>query len=203
MTETIIDLIRHGQPVGGSRYRGQIDDPLSEKGWQQMRDAVEGYTDWQAIVSSSLTRCADFGAEMAEKLSVPVSMDERLQEIGFGCWEGKTKAQLREEDPGQLERFWADPVANRPEGAETLVEFRQRVIAGWHAAIERHTGQHILMVGHAGMMRMIIREVLDMPLAAMFRIDVANAGISRIRVSHYEGQYSTSLVFHAGVPEKP
>ena len=35
---TRIDLIRHGEPVGGRRYRGQIDDPLSEKGWKQMRE---------------------------------------------------------------------------------------------------------------------------------------------------------------------
>jgi len=33
--------MRHGEPVGGRAYRGHsIDDPLSEKGWQQMWDAV-------------------------------------------------------------------------------------------------------------------------------------------------------------------
>ena len=31
---TTIDLIRHGQPLGGDRFRGQLDDPLSEAGWQ-------------------------------------------------------------------------------------------------------------------------------------------------------------------------
>ena len=35
-TPTTIDLIRHGEPVGGSKYRGQTDDPLSEKGWAQI-----------------------------------------------------------------------------------------------------------------------------------------------------------------------
>jgi alpha-ribazole phosphatase len=29
---TTLDLMRHGEPVGGRRYSGQIDDPLSEKG---------------------------------------------------------------------------------------------------------------------------------------------------------------------------
>jgi len=37
---TTLDLMRHGEPVGGRRYRGQMDDPLSEKGWAQMRNAV-------------------------------------------------------------------------------------------------------------------------------------------------------------------
>ena len=40
-TETIIDLIRHGEPEGGRAFRGHsIDDPLSEKGWQQMWDVL-------------------------------------------------------------------------------------------------------------------------------------------------------------------
>ena len=40
LVNTTIDLIRHGEPVGGRKYRGQIDDPLSDKGWTQMRQAV-------------------------------------------------------------------------------------------------------------------------------------------------------------------
>ena len=40
-TETIIDLIRHGEPVGGQRLRGAQDDPLSALGWQQMRESVD------------------------------------------------------------------------------------------------------------------------------------------------------------------
>lgn len=37
MTGTLIDLIRHGEPAGGRRYRGHgLDDPLTEKGWSQM-----------------------------------------------------------------------------------------------------------------------------------------------------------------------
>ena len=41
--QTTIDLIRHGEPVGGRKYRGQTDDPLSEKGWAQMWAAVGDY----------------------------------------------------------------------------------------------------------------------------------------------------------------
>jgi alpha-ribazole phosphatase/probable phosphoglycerate mutase len=37
---TTLDLLRHGESVGGRKYRGQTDDPLSEKGWAQMRDVV-------------------------------------------------------------------------------------------------------------------------------------------------------------------
>ena len=37
---TIIDLLRHGEPDGGQKFRGAVDDPLSPHGWEQMRSAV-------------------------------------------------------------------------------------------------------------------------------------------------------------------
>ena len=42
------DLLRHGEPVGGRKYRGQIDDPLSDKGWNEMRNATAKRHDWDA-----------------------------------------------------------------------------------------------------------------------------------------------------------
>ncbi len=40
MKITTIDLMRHGEPIGGKKYRGQSNDPLSGKGWEQMWAAV-------------------------------------------------------------------------------------------------------------------------------------------------------------------
>jgi alpha-ribazole phosphatase/probable phosphoglycerate mutase len=195
---TTIDLIRHGEPVGGNKYRGHLDDPLSEKGWKQMRDAVADHCPWELIVSSSLKRCADFAEELAMRHNLPIEIDPRLMEIGFGDWEGMTAAELQARDPNALHRFWSDPTNNTPPGAETLTEFRERVMAGWRDTVQRHQGKHLLMVGHAGMMRMIIREILDMPLDRMFRIQVPNAGITRITIDHFDNGELPRLHFHAG-----
>ncbi|MEW6253578.1 MAG: histidine phosphatase family protein, partial [Planctomycetota bacterium] len=62
---TLIDLMRHGEPVGGRRYRGQVDDPLSEKGWAQMRAAVGEAAPWHHVVSSPLLRCREFAETLA------------------------------------------------------------------------------------------------------------------------------------------
>ena len=83
---TTVDLIRHGEPVGGRKYRGQIDDPLSEKGWAQMRNAVGDFCPWQCVISSALLRCAAFAQELAQRHALPLILDERLKEIGFGAW---------------------------------------------------------------------------------------------------------------------
>ncbi|MBI3776059.1 MAG: histidine phosphatase family protein, partial [Gammaproteobacteria bacterium] len=130
-TVTTVDLIRHGEPVGGRKYRGRTDDPLSDKGWMQMRAAVGDACPWETIVSSTLSRCAAFAQELSQRHALPLSFDARLMEIGYGVWEGRTAAELQSEDPVAFAQFFDDPVAYRPAGAEALVEFRDRVIDAW------------------------------------------------------------------------
>ncbi|MFA5627044.1 MAG: histidine phosphatase family protein [Thiohalomonadaceae bacterium] len=197
-TQTIVDLIRHGEPVGGPRYRGQLDDPLSEKGLRQMREAVADHHPWQAVVSSPLRRCAAFAEELAASHGLPLQLDERLMEIGFGAWEGRTAAELMAEDAEQILKFWRAPLEYTPPGAESLLAFRERVIAAWHDLLHEYNGQHVLLVGHAGMIRMIICEVLSMPVDKIFRLQVDNAAISRVRIYGTGEDALPQLLFLAG-----
>jgi alpha-ribazole phosphatase len=194
--QTQIDLLRHGEPVGGRRYRGQTDDPLSDKGWQQMRAAVMDRQDWDVIYSSPLKRCAEFAQELSDRLALPLKADERLKEIGFGSWEGRTPDDIRRDDPFRLENFWRDPIKNRPDGAETLASFQARVSAAWQEICAAQTGQRVLIVGHAGITRMILSLVLGSPAEHMFRIQVDNAGLSRIRIRGQGAEALPTLVFH-------
>ncbi len=197
-SQTTVDLLRHGEPEGGRRYRGQIDDPLSAKGWAQMRAAVGDHAPWERIISSSLSRCSAFAAELAARHQLPLEQSELFREIGFGEWEGKTAEQLMAEDEQILYRFWEDPLNHTPPGAEPLNQFRERVLQGWEALIERYRGQHLLLVGHAGVMRMIISHLLGMPSDKMFRLQIPNAAISRVALDHVDGRTVPRLLFHAG-----
>lgn len=179
---TCIDLMRHGEPVGGSRYRGQLDDPLSDTGWQQMWHAVSVENRWEQIVSSPLRRCLEFAGAFAQQGKVPLHCEPRFSEVGFGDWEGKTRAELEQQNPGQLSSFYHDPVNNRPPGAEPLDVFTARVTAAFNDLLDQYSGESILVITHAGVIRAIIAAVLEIPRESMYRIHVANAGMSRIRV---------------------
>jgi alpha-ribazole phosphatase/probable phosphoglycerate mutase len=187
-----LDLMRHGEPVGGRKYRGQIDDPLSEKGWAQMQAAVGDAAPWTGIVSSPLLRCREFAETLAKRHGLPLALDDRLREVGFGIWEGKTAAEIEQEAPGTLARFKADPVRARPSGAEPLAEFQARVAAGLDAIVTQQRDQHVLVVGHAGVMRMALAWALHIPLQHAYRIEVASASMTRLRFS---GGHA-SLIFH-------
>lgn len=184
MTDTIIDLIRHGEPVGGRAYRGHnIDDPLSEKGWQQMRDAVGEHCPWSHIISSPLFRCKAFAEELADKHGLPITIEDRLKEVGFGEWEGKTPDELKQERPVEYAAFYADPVNMRPPRAEDLGSFIDRVSDAYDDIAQQYTGKHLLVVAHAGVMRAVIARVLHAAPLGLYRIKVDNAGITRIRIT--------------------
>jgi alpha-ribazole phosphatase len=195
---TLIDLMRHGELVGGSRYRGQINDPLSETGWKQMRTIVADFHPWDVIVSSSLSRCLAFAEELSERHGIPLEIEPRFKEIGFGSWQGKTPEEITRYDSGVLQRFYRDPVNNHPDEAEGLGSFRCRVVAAWNDLLDRHAGKHILVVCHAGTIRMAIAHVLDIPLSNLFRIKVANAGITRFECLEQGDEFLCQLVFHGG-----
>ena len=162
---TYIDVIRHGEPVGGRRYRGySVDDPLTEKGWRQMRAAVPETPQWQHIVSSPLKRCLEFSQELANDLQINFSIDEEMKEIGFGDWEGKTPEDILAEDSEALNHFYQDPVNHRPKGAEPLDSFSQRVWNAYLGILEQHQGKHVLVVAHAGVARAITANILKMSL---------------------------------------
>ncbi len=190
---TTLDLIRHGEPLGGQRYRGHRDDPLSDHGWEQMWTAVRNPAPWEEIVTSPLRRCNEFAHRLGDQLRVPVSIEPRLREVSFGSWEGHTAEELRRADPELLARSYRDPVHQRPADAEPLAGFRERVFAAFTDLMNRHQGRHLLVVTHAGVMRAMLAYVLNAPLETLYRVHVDNASLTRVQQTP---ERPLSLIFH-------
>jgi len=192
---TLVDILRHGEPVGGRRYRGQTDDPLSEQGWAEMRAATAGPRPWTCLVSSPLTRCRAFAEELAGQTGLTPHYDARLKEVGFGSWEGRTAAEIKAEQPGAVFDFKRDPVGCRPAGAEPLDAFYARVAAAWDDLVAAHAGGHVLVIAHAGVIRMVLCRVLGMPPAHAYRVQVGSAGLARFRVEANGAACHESLLY--------
>lgn len=189
---TTVDLIRHGEPRGGMLIRGWRDDPLSEQGWSQMRQAVAELRPWDRIVSSPLKRCQEFARQLEQELQIPLQVDERFREIGFGEWEGKDPKLLYQEAPEAVSNFWKNPVDHPPPAGEPMVQFQSRVESAWQDLQIHHQGQHVLLVAHGGVNRMVIGKVLGIPLSHLFRMEIPYAAISRVAIE----RGTPRLVFH-------
>jgi broad specificity phosphatase PhoE len=190
---TRLDYLRHGQPIGGTRFRGNgIDDPLSESGWQQMRETTAALGGWDRIVSSPMQRCRAFSEWLGETTGLPVTAIDDLREVGFGTWEGVSRAHLESQCRDEFEAFYADPVNCRPAGAEALSAFGARVAAVFERLAREYSGQHLLVVCHAGVIRATLGHVLRAPAVNWYRAEVANAAVSRFE--HTPG--GSRLVVH-------
>lgn len=184
----VIDLLRHGEPEGGRRYRGRTDDPLSPRGWAQMRAAAVAHGPWARVVTSPLRRCRAFAEALAAEAGVPCRVDARLEELGYGAWEGLTHAEVAERFPEQLAAFRTDPLRNRPPGAEPLRDFLARVRSAWNEVLaEGGEAGRVLVVTHAGVIRAVMGLALELPPAAMFRVMAGYAAITRFRLDPARG----------------
>lgn len=179
---TQIDLLRHGETQGGSRFRGSTDDPLTDIGLHQMRMATAGDRSWNRVISSPLKRCAAFATVFARQHSLPLTFDERIKEIHFGAWEGLTATELMAEDPDALARFWADPDESPPPGGESLSCFQVRVLDAWKNLVHSDSGQKTLLVTHGGVIRILLCHVQQRPIGKLLEIEVKHGALYTLRI---------------------
>lgn len=194
----LIDVLRHGEPVGGARYRGVTDDPLSETGWQQMTDAVNPNPSppWTHIISSPLKRCADFATQLSDTHQLTLHIEPRFAEIDFGDWEGLSSEQIMQHDAKRLKKYWQDPEHNTPPNGELLSDFESRVLMAWQEMLATEKYGHLLVATHGGVLRIIFSHVLAMPRTTLFNISAPYACLSRFEKP--DATTSTQLVFHNG-----
>ncbi len=195
---TTIDLLRHGESEGGDIFRGITDVSLSEDGWQQMLVASGDIEGWQKIVTSPMKRCLVFAEHISREQDIEHSVCHDLREVSFGDWDGKLFSDVSEQHIELFNAFWQDPINNTPPNAEPILDFCERVSRVFWAEVEMAKGKHVLMVVHGGVIRAVLREVLQCDFNALMRYEVPYACLSRIKIYYDDetGKQWPQLVFH-------
>jgi len=64
------------------------------------------------------------------------------------------------------------------------------VVAAWQELLDVHRGEHLLLVSHGGVMRVLAQHLLSLAPEAMNRLAIPYAGLLRFRIDHseYEGK---------------
>lgn len=168
-----LSLLRHGETERGAGFRGSLDDALTPEGWAQMRAAVAKPGGWVRVISSPLQRCARF----AETLELPVHLEPDLRELHFGAWEGLSTAQVHAQDEQALGRFWADPYGYTPPKGEPVAAFAERVGRAVEALAAAYAGEHVLVITHGGVMRLLLAAARQLPRERLMEVVVAHGGL--------------------------
>jgi broad specificity phosphatase PhoE len=172
-----LSLLRHGESIGGRIYRGNQDDPLTDLGWQQMHNSTQ-HQSWDLIASSPLQRCQAFAQYLHAKQKSSLDIVDHFSELGFGDWQGLSAATIGQE---LVDNFKKDPIKNPPPNAENLYDFQHRVLTAFDLIIDKNYGS-ILIIAHAGVIRVIKSHLLNLPIEKMFTIEVLSASCENFEI---------------------
>ncbi len=187
MTLTTFALVRHGQTDWNAerRLQGSTDIPLNNVGRGQARDAVAVLSpyEWDAIVSSPLSRAAETADLIAGGLGLTVSRRvPELTERSFGPAEGMQAGP-------ELDAL---RVPGGFKGAESEDEAADRGLAALEALAEEFRGQRLLVVTHGTLLRVSLSRAIGQTLAS-----VDNAALN---LAHHHVSDGWKLEYFNGEP---
>jgi probable phosphoglycerate mutase len=173
MAESMIYLVRHGEIELGGKKRlvGQVDLPLSEKGRQHARLLKQAITPpaFDRIYCSDLSRSLETARIIASSEEETIQVVPGLREINLGSWDGLEVEEIKKEYPKEWEEREQDVIDYTPPGGESFADLARRVLPAFEQIVAK-ADRRVLIVGHAGVNRVILTQVLGMPLPHLFRL---------------------------------
>ena len=179
-------VIRHGQSEADllKCHEGRADFPLTELGLKQ----ADLLADWIAknyppdfIISSTLKRAAKTGELLGLRANVDVKYDDDLMEYNNGVLAGLPYEEAAKKYPVQPEskraylKFYEQ---------ETLIEFRTRAETVLTRIISEYPPEsRVAIVSHGGMINMLFRSFMKMPISTDYSISNGDAAVHYWKVN--------------------
>lgn len=169
-----IYLLRHGDSSLDSvrRFIGQSDHPLNEAGRAQSewwRRELSQLT-FSRICCSDLKRSIETAEIITQQIDVPLTILPGLREIDLGSWDDMPVSEVQRLFPTEYDLRGADLAGYRPPGGESFADLSGRVLPAFEELVQQSAG-NLLIIGHAGVNRVILCRLLGMPLANLFRLE--------------------------------
>jgi phosphoserine phosphatase len=212
---TKILLTRHGhvQGIEPERFRGRAPLELTERGRGQAAAVARRIADgWRVrkIYTSPMRRCVDTGAAIARASGAPAAICDDLNDIDYGAWQFKTLAYGKKDDPEIFAAWFATPQLVRFPGGESLQDVAARAANALRFVLARHARDTIVLVGHDSVNRVLLLQLLGLPLSAYRRlaqspcclneIDMGGGDVCIVRVN--ETHHLDRLPANAGTRRK-
>jgi alpha-ribazole phosphatase len=173
-------LVRHAASRGAGTFVGQQDEPLDAEGRRQLKELARKLSGFRfhAVFVSDLTRAVATARPIAHRQKLELQIRPGLREMHFGCWQGLSWEQIQRREPRAADR-WQKRFASEsiPEG-EQFPRFKRRVKDELKAIVDANRGRCVLVVTHAGVIRVILADALGMDDENIFRLALDPCGLS-------------------------
>jgi phosphoserine phosphatase len=168
-------VTRHGlvEGIKPERFRGRLELPLTEIGRHQAQataQRIASHCQPVAIYSSPLGRCVATAEAISAATKTEIRIDERLNDIDYGAWQGLTPDEARSRWSEELALWYRAPHLARPPGGESLQMLSARVAAALHDFLHRHENGVVAVVGHDSVNRVILLQALDLTLSHYWHV---------------------------------
>jgi broad specificity phosphatase PhoE len=186
-------IIRHADKEWGNHFNSKLrhqDEPISQKGKAQAEKLVPYFVDKDIsrIYISAYVRTGQTVAPLVEHLNLLPIMDERLNEIDNGLFDGLAREEIEQKFPEEWQAYRARKTDFRfPEG-ETGQEAQKRLVDFLNEKQEAHGDENTLIVCHDGLIRLLMCHVTDNPTTSRWNFYVDFCGITEI---NYQPDYGT------------
>ncbi len=196
-----IYMVRHGETVWNRDllFTGQSDIDLTDKGRTQAMALGRRLKDvaFDRVFASDLKRAVETaglilgqGDAATEDVKAAISLVPGLREADFGEWEGESWASLSEKCPDKLAWWREDPARNAVPGGESFQALQQRTVVAMEEIVQacQHScpAGNILVVSHAGTIRMYLAAILRADINQVWRLRQDNASLNILQVSEGE-----------------
>lgn len=186
-------IVRHAEKELGDFYNPHLrhqDEPLSPAGRLTARNLVTYFEQKpiSAIYMSGYQRTCQTIEPVAQHLHLRPTIDERLNEIDNGLFDGITEQEIQQKYPDLWNIYRKRSADFRfPEG-ETGAEVRNRSMDFLEQKRRQHTGETIILVSHDGLIRTLLCGILDMPVYRRWNLQTDFGGITEIE---YQPEFET------------
>ncbi len=182
--ESLIYLIRHGaidKPSPRS-FLGQTDLPLNKEGVRQAQILRQQLQDipFTTIFSSPLKRAIQTATLVSGMPTAALQQIDAFKEINLGAWEGLSVTEVQARFPGAYERRGQDLEFFRPPRGESFADLAARSYPALLSLVEAYRGP-LLVVTHAGVIRVLLSCVQQKPLPQIFTIPQDYCGLNILR----------------------
>jgi len=177
-----IFLARHGETESNraGRYAGRHNEPLTRRGRSEVLRLAQQIKvlGIRQIWSSSVWRALESATLLRDRLRLPLTIDQRLDEMRLGAWEGRTEAEVARDFPEEYSLWLTHPDQVTVAGRETLAQVAARTMAA--VADARATHLPTLLMTHVAPIRVAVLGTLCCPLGSYKRLTVPNASCVRL-----------------------